>query len=101
MLLYNVTVKIEKEINNEWLAWMKDSHIPKVMATGLFLDHRIMRLLEPVDSDGFTYTIQYFCESQNQFQEYRNKHASELQADHSKQFQGKYVVFRTVLEKVD
>jgi hypothetical protein len=34
MILYNVTVSVDPEIHDEWLAWMKSKHIPDVLATG-------------------------------------------------------------------
>ncbi len=42
---------------------MKQEHIPEIMATGLFHDYRFCRLLEQDDSDGPTYTIQYFTDT--------------------------------------
>jgi len=36
MILYNVTVKIMKPLEAEWLKWMKEVHIPDVINTGLF-----------------------------------------------------------------
>jgi hypothetical protein len=41
MILYNVTVKIEADAQEDWLQWMKSTHIPDVMDTGLFLGYRI------------------------------------------------------------
>ena len=38
MIIYNVTVSIDKEIEKQWLDWMKNTHIPDVMNTALFLD---------------------------------------------------------------
>ena len=39
MIVYNVTVKIEKDIHDDWLAWMKETHIPEVLKTNLFEDN--------------------------------------------------------------
>ena len=32
MIVYNVTVSVDENITSDWLAWMKDEHIPEVMA---------------------------------------------------------------------
>ena len=45
MIIYNVTVNIDHEVHDAWVAWMKDVHIPDVMATGLFLQSRMLRVL--------------------------------------------------------
>jgi len=31
MYLYNVTVGVDKEIEEEWLRWMKQQYIPSIM----------------------------------------------------------------------
>ena len=30
MIIYNVTIKIDLDVHDEWLAWMKLEHIPRV-----------------------------------------------------------------------
>ena len=45
MLIYNVTSGIDKDIEQEWLAWMKESHIPEVMKTQMFVSYRIYKVL--------------------------------------------------------
>ena len=63
MILYNVTVNVEDSIHDEWLEWMTKKHIPDVLATGLFTDNKIFRILsEDVENEN-TYSIQYFCRS--------------------------------------
>ena len=37
MIVYNVTVNIDADVQERWIEWMKEVHIPDVMATGLFL----------------------------------------------------------------
>ena len=32
MIVYSVTVNIENEVHDDWLSWMKNKHIPDVMA---------------------------------------------------------------------
>jgi hypothetical protein len=33
MIVYNVTVNIDGAVEQEWLKWMKEVHIPEVLAT--------------------------------------------------------------------
>ena len=101
MILYNVTVKIDTDIHQEWLHWMKTVHIPDVMATGFFREHKILKLLEPGDDeDGVTYALQYFCNNIEALRRYWNEYAPGLQAEHSERYQGKFVAFRTVMEVI-
>jgi len=36
MIIYNVTVSVDNEVHEMWLAWMRNTHLPEVMATGYF-----------------------------------------------------------------
>ena len=45
MIIYNVTVNVDLDVHDQWLQWMKATHLPDVMATGLFLDQRMCRVL--------------------------------------------------------
>lgn len=100
MIIYNVTVKIDLDIHDEWLHYMKHVHIPEVMLTGKFEDSKIMRLMEENSSEGITYAIQYRCQSMSDYLDYQENHAEALQKDHSEKYKGKFVAFRTLLKEV-
>ncbi len=100
MIIYNVTVKIDLSIHDEWLTWMKGKHIPDVLATGFFHDSRMMRLLEQDESDGITYAIQYRAASMEDLVSYQQQAAPALQAEHSERYGDKFVAFRTILREV-
>ena len=101
MIIYNVTVKIELEVHNDWLQWMQDVHIPDVMATGLFEKYRLCRVMEEDQRDGITYAIQYFCESMSVYFQYQREFAPALQKEHTARYRDRYVAFRTLMKVVD
>lgn len=101
MIIYNVTVNIENDVHQDWFVWMKTVHIPQVMATGLFLEHKICKVLSTQeDETGHTYAIQYTCANMDDLDEYREKHSPALQKEHLARYEGKFVSFRTLLEVV-
>ena len=101
MIVYNVTIKIDSEIEKEWLEWMRKTHVPDVMDTGCFISSRIYRLRYPQEDEGITYAIQYDCEDMRSLELYHARHAQALQKDHSERFSNRFVSFRTILERVD
>lgn len=101
MIIYNVTVKVDDEIVDDWLKWMQDVHIPDVLRTGCFVDHDIMQLKFPKDDEGQTFAIQYSCESMNDLDTYHRSHATALQKDHIARYGDRVVAFRTILERFD
>ncbi len=100
MIIYNVTISIDKDVENHWLDWMKNNHIPDVMQTELFIDCKISRVLEEVLTGGHTYAIAYSCKNMNDYEKYHNNFASKLQTEHTNKFAGKFVAYRTLLEVV-
>jgi hypothetical protein len=101
MIIYNVTINIEDNAHDVWLAWMKDTHIPQVMATGLFVDYSFSKLLDrQEDETGTTYVIQYLANTMADYETYQAECAPALQAETRKYFEGKFVAFRTLMERV-
>ena len=100
MILYNVTVKVNKDIAPAWLEWMQSTHIPDVMATGLFTRYQLCKILH-AEPDGVTDAIQYFSPDMPSFERYNRLHAKALQRDHQEKFANQYVAFRTLMEVIE
>jgi hypothetical protein len=99
MLLYNVTVGIDKDIELEWLQWMKENHIPAVMQTGMFVSSKLYKVLHDQDDGTISYSVQYFAETIDQVQQYLEVFAPVLIEEHRHRFINKHVVFQTLLEE--
>lgn len=97
MIIYNVTVSVDHEIADDWLNWMRSKHIPDVMATGMFIENRLLRVLTGENS-GSTFAVQYTCESHERLENYQTEFAPALQKEHLQRYGDKAVAFRTVLE---
>ncbi len=97
MFIYNVTVSIDKTLADDWLAWMKTTHVLDVLNTGHFVDNKICRVMN-VDDEGATFSVQYTFANMADIEAYQANHAQRLQAEHSNRYEGKYAAFRTLLE---
>ncbi|MEQ8531829.1 MAG: DUF4286 family protein [Imperialibacter sp.] len=100
MVLYNVTVNIESVVEEEWLHWIKSIHIPKVMATGKFVESKIFKLLHDEGDGSATYSVQFFAASVKQVNEYLETYAPALVQAHMERYKNKHVAFRTLMEEV-
>lgn len=100
MLLYNVTLKVDKDIEAEWLEWMKQTHIPDVLGTGQFITSRISKLLEQPEEEETTYVVQYECESMEKYNHYLNHFAPAFRAEFNARYKDRFVAFRTLMEVV-
>jgi hypothetical protein len=101
MIIYNVTVKVAEPIKEAWLKWLKEEHIPEVMATGCFTHAVATRLLDIDDSEGPTYAIQYHAESKAFYNRYADKFAAEMRQKSFDKWGNQFIAFRSVMEIVN
>ncbi|MBX9852000.1 MAG: DUF4286 family protein [Cytophagaceae bacterium] len=101
MILYSITIHIEKAIYNDWFPWMKNEFIPAMFKTGLFQEYKILHLLkEDEESTGITYSFQFFLKELNYLETYENEFRNSVESELYSRFRNQFVEFRTVLEVV-
>ena len=101
MYIYNVTINVEDEIHDAWFEWMKNRHIPDMLATKKFLEAKMSRVQIQEETGGTTYSVQYGLPDSATLQAYYKEDAERLRKDATERFGGKFVAFRTELEVVD
>lgn len=100
MIVYNVTVKIDLDVHDLWLRWIKEEHIPLVTGTGCFTTHKMYRILEENTSDGISYCIQYFANHISDYFTYKETFEAPQQKEIQKIFPGKFITITTLLKEV-
>ena len=101
MFIYNVTVKVSHSISTPWLQWLKEIHIPEVLATGCFDDATVLQLLEIDDTEGPTYAIQYKALSKAAYNLYVNKFADDLRQKSFAKWGDQFIAFRSLMQIVN
>ena len=101
MIVYNVTIKIQESIKQDWLQWLMEEHIPDIISTGCFTHAVILQLLEVDDSEGPTYAVQYFAESKGLYNNYIENHAAGMRQKGFDKWGDKFIAFRSVMQVVN
>ena len=101
MYIYNVTTNIDKSIQTDWLKWMKEKHIPDMLATGKFSNAKMSQVLIDEEMGGTTYSVQYTTDSLETLHEYYNENAQKLRNESMMLFKDKFVAFRTELKIIN
>ena len=101
MYIYNVTVNIDSTAHDQWLKWMKEIHIPEVLATGKFSKAKMSLVMIKEEMGGTTYSIQYTAKNIEALHQYYKEDATKLREAAMKLFKDKFVAFRTELKVVD
>jgi hypothetical protein len=99
MILYSITINIEKTAHDHWMKWIKTYHVPTIIGTGLIIDHKILKLLtEEEENTGITYSFQYYLEDLDVLKNYQENFEPAIDEELYKRYQGQFVEFRTILE---
>jgi hypothetical protein len=100
-VIYNVTIKVEWGIHDEWVKWMLQTHIREVVGTGCFTSGRLLRLLETEEEDGPTYAAQYTAMDLEQYHRYIKDFANGMRQRGFNAWGHHFVAFRSVMQVVN
>lgn len=101
MIVYNVTLKVETSIAEQWKTWMQEEHIPEMLATGFFVKNAFYRLLEQDETEGITFVAQYFCSGVEDYQAYLQQCATAMRQKGIDKFGERVLGFRTLMEEIE
>ena len=101
MIVHNITIKIVPDIEEEWIQWQQQEHIPAIMASGQFSQWKMFRLLEQDDADGLTFVIQYFAPTLENYVRYIEEFAPVLRQKAFDKWGERFIAFNTVMEVVN
>jgi hypothetical protein len=101
MIIYNVTIKIQNSIHQQWLIWLKDEHIPEILNTGCFTQSNVLQLLETDDSEGPTYAVQFHAESKAQYNRYLELFSGELRKKSYEKWGDQFIAFSSLMQVVN
>ena len=100
MLIYNVTTNVETTIEAKWLLWMRNTHIPAILETGLFLSAKLSKVLVKEDMGGVSYSVQFSIEDRGCLQQFYDQYLIGFEKIAQRQFPNKFVAFSTELEVI-
>lgn len=100
MLLYNVTVGIDKAAEQDWLQYIREYHIPLILQTGLFTEAKMFKVIHDQNDETISYSLQFFAASIEHLNQYLDVFAPRIVEEHRRKFLHQHVVFQTLLEEV-
>lgn len=101
MIVFNNTIKVHHSIAEKWIEWLQQEHIPGILETGMFNDHKIYRLLNHDDDEGITFTIQFFTTTVQRYQQYIDAFAPAMQQKAFEKWGNLFIGFQTAMQLVN
>ncbi|MFV0606182.1 MAG: DUF4286 family protein [Niabella sp.] len=100
-IIYNVTTKVTHAVHKDWLAWLKQTHIPQIINTGCFSKAVILKLIQVDETDGVTYAVQYYAATTAAYNTYEARFAAEIEQHVFDKWGGQTLFFATLMEVVN
>jgi len=100
MVIYEVNLKLNPSIEQDYLEWL-DDHIDRMLKLPGFKNAFIYKP-EPTDSSPLkSYCIQYFVESRDHLQDYLDRHAVSMRQEASVRFGSLFHAERRILHSLE
>ena len=100
MLTINTTFFVSDTHLNQFLKWVNDVYIPKMMATEHFSASRFYRILSQQEQDSTGYSLQFEFAAPELYQHWENIYQPELHSELKLLFNENVLSFSTLLEQV-
>lgn len=100
-MLYVVFVAIDRDLADAWTTWMRETHVPDVLATGCFADALMLRDEAADTPERLGWRFVYRAHDADALARYQANFAAALQADHTDRFAGTFDARRELLPVVE
>ena len=99
-IIYNVTIKVDAAIADDWLIWLLNEHIPAVMHTNCFTGFKVVKLMDMDESEGPTYAVQYSASDMAGYKNFRTEYAADMFRQLVQKWGQRLVWFETAMQVV-
>jgi hypothetical protein len=101
MYLFSITINIEDEVKEDWMAWVNEKIKPILTDKTLVHDFRILKILSEETNNGSSYSFQYHLHDWKGVELFEERYDREVAVDMYRFYKEKFVEFRTRLEVID
>lgn len=100
MIVYNTSVKVDNNIEQSWLQWQQEEHIPGILETQLFLDCKIFKLLDQEEDGSTIYIIQFTADNRDKYDEYQLLYAEDMLQKAFKKWGNGFIAYKTLMKQI-
>ncbi len=100
MIIYSITYSINNPQAEEWLSWLKETHLPRVMSSSYFFRFTLQELIDPLpDPERRTFNLQFYTLEVHNLYEYWDEDAHILDGAMEERFGDQLSSFETVMKR--
>jgi hypothetical protein len=100
MIVYNITLHIDKKILDEALIYLKKIYIPEITAGGILVQPSLRRVMHTAD-EGESYAVQFHAADTDVLKDWMCRKGEAIHRALATRFGEKITGFTTLLEEID
>lgn len=101
MITLNTTFHVEEEINLAFIAYMKETYLPKAKNDDKLCNMRLCKIHSHHIEKGYSYSIQFTFNTLDELESWDRTKGKELNEALLKNFDDKITGFSTLLEEIE
>lgn len=101
MIIYNTTYSVSDKVYGSFLKWVKEKHIPQMLASGYFSESRLSRVLSDEGQEGTSISVQLTAENISAVNKWREQYGDLFEMEISSLFSVDVLYFATFLEIIE
>ena len=98
MIIINTTYHVSRMVEKEWLNWVNNIYLPKVISTGILQNSRLLRVFVEKEENAEVYALQFEVENFERLEYWSDHYSRELKNEMSDIFAERVLGFTTVME---
>lgn len=100
MVIYNVTINIDKSVLQEVILWLKETHVERILNDKIAVNCYILQIMNITEDEGHTYCLHYEMKDKDSLVDNLSEIEDKLIDELSELFGEKVLTFSTILEKI-
>jgi hypothetical protein len=100
MLIFNTTFLVADRVHGTWLKWVREEHIPFMLASDMFTKPQIAKVLSVEEQDGTSYSVQFHIADIVALENWHIEYAKVFEQNFAHKFGTEVIFFASVLELI-
>lgn len=101
MYLYNITYHIQQEIAGQWMDWLRNEHLDKLLKQNFIHKAQLIKVKNPEESAGQSFAVHYHVNSKSDLIYLQKYLHQNMPVQLKKKFGEQVLFFATELEIVE
>ncbi|MGI6047254.1 MAG: DUF4286 family protein [Petrimonas sp.] len=101
MIIYNTTFSIPKELQNEFLDFIRDEYIPLSTKNNLIKEPRLTRVFSKDDDEDYSFALEFKADTIEQLEEWNKMYGRKLYFLVMRKFKQHILGFTTLLQPIE